>query len=72
MMPLAEQQKLPWCDCDFRATGEWSWCRNYDWCWGRKAKAIEAQSDKTACGLGPKDESAAPKEFARKKRGENQ
>jgi hypothetical protein len=39
MMSLKEQQKLPWCNCDFRATGEWNWCKNYEWCEGRKRRA---------------------------------
>jgi hypothetical protein len=38
MPSLAEQQKLPWCNCDFRATGRWSWCKNYEWCEGRATK----------------------------------
>jgi hypothetical protein len=43
-LSLAEQKKLPWCNCDFRATGTWGWCDSYEWCAGRKlaAQGIEA------------------------------
>lgn len=65
MMTLAEQQKLPWCNCDFRATGEWSWCKNYDWCEGRQlAQAIEARRATTENTGVVADESAVAKPCA--------
>ena len=48
MLSLAEQQKLPWCGCDFRATGEWAWCKNYDWCAGRDSGSRSESRDGTA------------------------
>ena len=57
MMPLAEQKKLPWCNCDFRATGEWSWCDNYEWCEGRRDNGSKRGAPRRGTGLARKGES---------------